>query len=46
MCIIRFGLTPAQREELPLEVDTWLLPTALAYDKITGGPPAKRPGRH
>lgn len=36
MCIIRFGLTPAQRDELPLEVYTWLLPTALAYEKIHG----------
>lgn len=42
MCIIRFGLTPAQREELPLEVDTWLVPGALAWDKINGPPPKGR----
>lgn len=46
MGIIRFGLDPEARARLRLPVYTWLLPTALAWDKVMGGPPAKRPGRH
>ncbi len=34
MHIIRFGLTPAQRAELPAGVATWLLPVQLAADRI------------
>jgi len=33
MHLIRFGLTPAQRAELPVEVGTWLMPTAMAMDR-------------
>lgn len=33
--IIRFGLTPAQRAELPVGVGTWLMPTQMAMDRIT-----------
>jgi hypothetical protein len=35
--IIRFGLTPAQRAELPVAVSTWLLPVQLAADRIAAG---------
>ena len=33
MHLIRFGLTPAPRAELPVGVGTWLMPTAMAMDR-------------
>jgi hypothetical protein len=45
VCIIRFGLDPEARGRLSLPVYTWLIPTAMAWDRVTGGPPDKRPGR-
>jgi hypothetical protein len=35
--IIRFGLTPEQRAELPAGVANWLLPVQLAADRIAAG---------
>lgn len=37
MYLIRFRLTPGQRAELPVGVATWLMPAAMAWDRIAAG---------